>query len=81
MPSRVAINIGVDADEADFGDFDSCLLLDFATAGRCDGFADLHEAAWQCMLSRAGLVPAANQQHAAQRIEDDTVCRQRRSSR
>ena len=22
MPSRVAINIGVDADEADFGDFD-----------------------------------------------------------
>jgi hypothetical protein len=73
MASRIAIDIGVDADEGELGHVDSGLLPDFATAGRCDGFADLHEAAWQRMFPRAGFVPAANQQHAAQRIEYDTV--------
>jgi hypothetical protein len=81
MPSRVAIDIGVDADEGDLGDVDSSLLPDFATAGGHDSFADLYETAWQCMFSQARFMPAANEQHAPQPVEDDTVCRQSRSLR
>jgi hypothetical protein len=81
MASRVAIDIGVDANEGDLGDVNSGLLPDFATAGGHDSFADLHETAWQCMFSRARFMPAANEQHAPQWIEDYTVCRQSRSSR
>jgi hypothetical protein len=81
MASRVAIDIGVDADEGELGDVDSSFLTDFATTGGHDSFADLHETAWQCVFSQAGFMPAANEQHAPQRIEDDTVCRQSRSSR
>jgi hypothetical protein len=71
----------VDADEGELGDVDPGLLPDFATAGGRESFADLHETAWQCMFSQAGFMPAANEQHAPQPIEDDTVCRQGRSSR
>jgi hypothetical protein len=57
--SRVAINIGVDADEGELGDVDSGLLSDFAMAGGHDGFADFHETTWQCMFPRAGFIPTA----------------------
>ena len=43
MASRVAIDVRVDSDEDEFGDVDSGLLPDFATAGGHDSFADLHE--------------------------------------
>src|SRR6185437_13621763 len=81
MASRVAIDIGVDANEGDLGDVNSGLLPDFATAGGHDSFADLHETAWQCKFSRARFMPAANEQYASQPIEDDTVCCQSRSLR
>jgi hypothetical protein len=64
MASGVAIDIGVDADEAEVGDVESGFLVDFASAGGHDSFADLHETPWQRVLSRAGFVPAANEQHA-----------------
>jgi hypothetical protein len=79
MTSRVAIDIGADADEVELVDVDSGFLADFATAGGQHSFADLHETAWQCVFSQAGFMPAANEQHAPQPIENDTVCSQSRS--
>jgi hypothetical protein len=69
---RVAINIGVDADEADFGDFDPVSSLTSrrqagATVSRISR-SHLARHAFPCRV-----VPAVNQQNAAQRIEDDTV--------
>ena len=64
MASRIAIDIGVDADEGELGQVDSGLLPDFATAGGHNSFADLHETAWQCMFPRARFMPTANEQYA-----------------
>jgi hypothetical protein len=77
MPARVAVRVGINADEKEVADGKARLFAQLPAARLFDGLADIHEAARQRITALERLIPTANEQNAPARIENHTIDGQR----
>ncbi len=73
MSARVALGVGVDADQSEAAGLDAGLLHKLAAAGVLDRLAHVDEAAGERVAAFERRVAAANEKHAALGVEHDAV--------
>jgi hypothetical protein len=81
MAARIARRIGIDADKPKLADLDAGFLKRLAPARFLHPLADLDKSSWKSVGAGKGRMTAADEQHAASRIEDHAIRGERRRLR